>query len=219
MINNRYTRNFIINDQSSVKRSHVINHLIKKYDYKKYLEIGIFDAFTFKDVECELKHGVDPGAEGVISEMVTHRMTSDDFFASTNETYDLIFIDGLHYYQQVVNDINNSLQRISDNGYILLHDCNPCDELSQKVPRESIVWNGDVWKAMILFRKFNPNAECFVLDTDFGIGVIKYDKNIQPISSVDIDITYEIFEKNKNKLLDLRKCDSLEELEMINELQ
>lgn len=216
MINNRYTKkSFIINDQSVVKRSHVINHLINKYDCKKYLEIGIFDAFTFKDVECELKHGVDPGAEGVISEMVTHRMTSDDFFASTNEKYDLIFIDGLHHYQQVIKDINNSLEHLSDEGFILLHDCNPCDELSQKVPRESIVWNGDVWKAMVLFRKFNPSTECFVLDTDFGIGVIKYDKNIQPISSLDIDITYEQFEHSKIELLNLTACDSEEELEKI----
>jgi hypothetical protein len=217
VINNTYTKNFLLNDQSLVKRSHVINYLINKYSYQKYLEIGIFDGFTFKDVDCELKHGVDPGAEGVVSPMVTHRMTSDDFFSQTTEKYDLIFIDGLHYHQQVIKDINNALKHINTGGHILLHDCNPCDELSQRIPRETIAWNGDVWKAFVLFRKQNPNAECFVLNTDFGIGVIKYDDNTQPISYLDIDISYENFEKNKIELLNLRQCNNQEQLESIYE--
>lgn len=212
MIDNRYSRAFIKNDRSIIKRSNIINYLIDKYDYKNYLEIGVFDAFTFKDVKCELKHGVDPGAEGHISDMVTHQMTSDEFFASTDKIYDLIFIDGLHYYQQVAIDINNALQHTADNGYILLHDCNPCDELSQKVPRESIVWNGDVWKAWLLFRQANPNAECFVLDTDFGIGVIKFSKDLKPIMSLETKIDYNEFEENKTELLNLIKCDNHNDL-------
>ena len=83
MIDNRYTKAFIKNDRNVIKRSNVINYLIDKNNYKNYLEIGIFDAFTFKDVRCELKHGVDPGAEGHVSEMVTHQMTSDEFFNSS----------------------------------------------------------------------------------------------------------------------------------------
>tara|TARA_Y100000004_G_scaffold185616_1_gene236062 strand:- start:655 stop:1305 length:651 start_codon:yes stop_codon:yes gene_type:complete len=215
MIDNRYTKAFIKNDRNIIKRSNVINYLINKNNYKKYLEIGIFDAFTFKDVKCELKHGVDPGAEGHVSDMVTHQMTSDEFFNSTNNLYDVIFIDGLHHYQQVVVDINNALQHVSENGYILLHDCHPCDELAQRVPRQSIVWNGDVWKALILFREANPEAECCVLDTDFGIGVIKKTKDLKPITSTNINLTYDEFKESKVSLLNLVSCESTEELQSL----
>ena len=212
MIDNRYTGCCSKNINSTIKRSDVINYLIDKYKYNKYLEIGVFDGNNFSKINCKLKHGVDPGAESVVAQEVTHKMTSDEFFINTNEKYDIIFIDGLHHYQQVVKDINNSLKHISDNGCILLHDCNPCDNLCQTVPRQSIVWNGDVWKAFVLFRKQNPNAECFVLDTDFGIGVIKYDKNIQTIASADIHISYEEFEENRSELLNLIKCDNYNDL-------
>lgn len=215
MINNTDTNHFIRNNQSIIKRSDIINYIIEKYSYKNYLEIGVFDAFTFKNIQCELKHGVDPGAEGYVSEMVTHKMTSDTFFENTDKIYDIIFIDGLHHYRQVVADINNALKHISDNGYIILHDCNPGDELSQKVPRESIAWNGDVWKAWILWRKTNPNNGCFVFDTDFGIGIIKYSQNLKPITSLDIGINYRDFEQNKNKLLNLKKCENYTDLDIL----
>ena len=39
MIDNRYTKAFIKNDRNIVKRSNVINYLINKNNYKKYLEI------------------------------------------------------------------------------------------------------------------------------------------------------------------------------------
>ena len=39
---------------------HIINYLIKKNNYKKYLEIGIDNAITFKEVKIDYKIGVDP---------------------------------------------------------------------------------------------------------------------------------------------------------------
>ena len=34
---------------------HIINYLIKKNNYKKYLEIGIDNAITFKEVKIDYK--------------------------------------------------------------------------------------------------------------------------------------------------------------------
>ena len=39
-------------------------------------------------------------------------MTSDEFFKSNNEFFDLIFLDGLHTYEQTIKDIDNSIQII-----------------------------------------------------------------------------------------------------------
>lgn len=204
MIDNRNNPAITQQEQSPIKRHTIINDLISKYKYTKYLEIGIFDGYTFKNVRCSSKHGVEPGAEGLVIQDVTHRMTSDKFFDSCdkNEKYDIVLIDGLHEYKQVIKDFNNSLQHISNNGHILLHDCHPVDELCQKVPRESITWNGDVWKAFVLIKQSNPHA--FVYDTDFGIGVIHNDRPLTPVTSCECDMTWSLFYNNKQDLLGLR---------------
>ena len=64
----------IYNDK--IHRLDVIQNLIKKYNLKKYLEIGCDQNEVFSQVKIENKIGVDPVSGG------THRMTSDKFFAS-----------------------------------------------------------------------------------------------------------------------------------------
>tara|TARA_S200002703_G_scaffold20667_5_gene17072 strand:- start:51040 stop:51675 length:636 start_codon:yes stop_codon:yes gene_type:complete len=199
------------NINSTLRRSNIINYLVNTNSFTKYLEIGIFDGFTFKEVNCDLKHGVEPGSEGFSISEVTHKMTSDDFFDICDESYDVILIDGLHEYKQVIKDFNNSISCINSGGYILFHDCNPLDELSQRVPRESICWNGDVWKAFVLIKQVNPTA--FVLDTDFGIGVIKNNTKLQKVTETSLDLSWEDFSKNKKTFLDLRDIQNLDEIQ------
>ena len=111
-----------------MKRYDLINKLIKENNFKDYLEIGVCDPRTcFDIVECENKDSVDPGIE-FEENPVDYKMTSDEFFDwldnnNPNRKYDVIFIDGLHLSWQVKNDIENSLRYLSDNGYIILHDC------------------------------------------------------------------------------------------------
>jgi len=100
-------------------RIEILNNIIKKKNYVSYLEIGTFKEELFSKVICEKKIGVDPFSGG------THRMTSDDFFQTNKSKFDCIFIDGLHHYEQVIRDINNSLKILNDNGVILIHDCLP----------------------------------------------------------------------------------------------
>ena len=76
---------------------------INRKKYKTYLEIGCFHNELFDNIKCEKKVGVDPYSGGTI------RKTSDDFFLSNKENFDIIFIDGLHRYHQVKQDILNSL--------------------------------------------------------------------------------------------------------------
>ena len=134
-------------------------------------------------------------------------MTSDDFFDICDESYDVILIDGLHVSDQVVKDFNNSIKHLNQGGYILFHDCNPVDEISQQVPRASICWNGDVWKAFLLVKEANPHA--FVYDTDFGIGIVKSNEPLKPVSKKGINMPWEVFSQNKTQLLDLQELTDL----------
>lgn len=153
-----------------MKRLDIVNHYLKQFsEPRSYLEIGVDAGATFDSVDASNKDGVDPD----ISCKCNYHMTSDDFFKINQKKYDVIFIDGLHHCEQVCRDINNSLNYLKSNGVILLHDCIPENEIVQRVPRCSKTWTGDVWKAFVLFRCVRQDLEMFVIDTDYGVGVIK----------------------------------------------
>ena len=151
-------------------RQFIIQDIIYKKNYKSYLEIGCFDNELFDYVKCNKKVGVDPYTGGTI------RKTSDKFFESNDETFDCIFIDGLHTYNQVKKDIYNSLKFLNPDGIILLHDCLPNNYYEQATPRSQYIWNGDVWKAIVECRT-NKNIDTYTCYADFGIGVILNRKN------------------------------------------
>ena len=152
------------------KRQFIVQEIINIKNYKSYLEIGTFRDELFDKIRCEKKVGVDPVSGGTI------RKTSDQFFSDNKDKFDCIFIDGLHYYDQVKKDILNSLSILNDNGVILLHDCLPNNHYEQAVPRCQMTWNGDVWKAIVECRT-KDNIDTYTCYADFGIGVILKRKN------------------------------------------
>ena len=186
-----------------IKRSDIINKLIKENNYKRYLEIGVFDGLNIQKIIAEHKDGVDPGIEGVIPPQVNFPMASDDFFntISNDIKYDLIFIDGLHHCEQVMKDIKNALKHLNIAGTIVLHDCNPPVEQIQLIPRETIAWTGNVWRAFVSFRLNNPQVNSFTIDTDWGVGVIKFTPDLLNYDLNNME--WNDFDKNRQEYLNL----------------
>ena len=153
----------------------LIDYLIKKYDYKDYLEIGCDRDQLFSRIKLENKIGVDPYSGGNV------RKTSDDFFLENNKTFDLVFNDGLHTYAQVKKDILNSVKFLNTNGIILVHDCLPDTMSKQAVPRYKMQWNGDVWKAIVDLRQ-KEDLDIYTCEMDQGIGIITKKKNSSLLS-------------------------------------
>ncbi len=178
-------------------RHEIINTFIKKHGYKTYLEIGLDEGNHRNDdkVICETKISVDP-AEG---SRATFNLTSDQFFKQNKQKFDIVFIDGLHHEDQVTRDIENSLHFLNEGGTIVCHDCNPTSEAMQAVPRIQGEWTGDVWKSICHFRNYK-NLEVYVVDTDYGVGIIKTGKQ-DPI--LIENMTYSDFEANKKEWLNL----------------
>ena len=148
----------------------LLDYLIKKNNYSDYLEIGCDKDQLFSKVNIKNKIGVDPSNGGNV------RKTSNDFFSDNREFFDIVFIDGLHEYDQVKKDIINSLKFLNENGVVLVHDCMPDSLGKQAVPRYKMQWNGDVWKAIVDLRQ-DENLEIFTCSIDQGIGIIKKKKN------------------------------------------
>ena len=146
-------------------RLEIIQNIITSRKYKKYLEIGCDKDQIFSNILIDFKIGVDPVQGGNV------RKTSDDFFKSNSDKFDIIFIDGLHEYDQVNKDIKNSLKTLNDGGVILLHDCLPKSYFHQALPRSRMSWNGDVWKNIVESRT-NSEIDTYTCFADQGIAII-----------------------------------------------
>ncbi len=187
-------------------RSELINLIIKKSNYKSYLEVGVnipeAPGWNFGTINAEIKNSVDPEKKA----RATYLMTSDEFFDKTIKIkYDVIFIDGLHIFEQAYRDITNSLKWLNENGTIIVHDCNPVLEITQRRKRASETWHGDVWKAILKLRMEEPDVTIYTVDTDQGCTVIQ--KGVQKLFKTDdstIDIyNFNFFDLNRKNILNL----------------
>ena len=192
-------------DYENMVRCSVINRLIQENDYKKYLEIGVFDSHNFNNVEIQYKVGVDPGTEGFNN--VTFPMTSDEFFDLTDDKFDIIFCDGLHYSEQTYKDIVNSLDHLNESGVIVVHDMNPTTKELQLRTREcpTCWWNGDCWKSFVQLRTERDDLDMCVIDADMGLGIIRRGSQDKLVTSDEL--TYENLEQNREQWLNLVSID------------
>tara|TARA_Y100000816_G_C25995226_1_gene519908 strand:- start:112 stop:792 length:681 start_codon:yes stop_codon:yes gene_type:complete len=166
----RFSKKLIFDFPPNIYRWDLIQFIIDKYEFNDYLEIGCDKDQSFSKINIKNKVGVDPISGGTI------RTTSDKFFLSNNKKFDIIFIDGLHHYNQVLKDIYNSLKILNDNGFILVHDCLPKSLAQQAVPRYRGSWQGDVWKSIVELRT-KKNIDIITCKIDFGVSVIRKIKN------------------------------------------
>lgn len=187
-------------------RTEIINAIIARYSYKSYLELGVqFFERNYSRVQVETKHGVD------INPYVrcTHHMTTDEFFASTQDAYDLIFVDADHRALPALRDLVRAIGRINDNGCVVFHDCNPESE-AMLVPS----MNGTAWVAWAVLRCSRPDLEMVVVDTDYGVGVIRRGRQelfapeedqagLPCYFGADHQFTWEFLEAHRQRLLNL----------------
>ena len=160
----------------SATRGSILSLLSERYNYQRYLEIGTDtdDIFHIAQLKFPVAVGVDPRRGGTL------RMTSDEFFATNSELFDLIFIDGLHEANQVLIDVQNALRVLAPGGTIVMHDCNPRGYLhiraSYPLHPYAIWWNGNTWKAAVGLRQL-ADIEIVIVDIDHGVGVIRKRQN------------------------------------------
>ena len=208
----------------SPSRTEIINFLLSlNQNGTCYLEIGVYNPENnFNHIKADKKYSVDPGIE-YKENPVDFKLTSDDFFLklSKNEVlynsikFDVIFIDGLHLAEQVDRDIENALLYIKDDGFIVLHDCNPPSEWHAReeyyyyhTPAHGY-WNGTTWKAFLKWR-FNPDVNSCCIDTDWGVGILSKKYKIgENIECTNPFFEFNIFDTNRRKYLNLIDFETL----------
>ena len=155
-------------------RKNVINYFVEKNEYNSYLEIGLRNAAsTFNNIRCKIKNSVDPNP----ASNAEYCTTSDDFFKNLKEDlliipsnfkWDIIFIDGDHYYETVDRDVSNALNHLSEGGVIVMHDCAYNEGITPANPRGT-----SVWKSWVKLRCTRPDLTMTVINIDWGVGVIQ----------------------------------------------
>lgn len=204
--------------QKAPKRFDIINFLLASFDRQTtYLEIGVRNpADNFEKIKASTKYSVDPGIE-FKANPVDFKVTSDVFFEGLRKgtflqpttLFDVIFIDGLHLAEQVDRDIENALQFLKEDGFVVLHDCNPLTEWHAREEHNYTIspagqqWNGTTWKGFLKARYRKDVSSCCI-DTDWGVGIISKVKKLGEAPTTKNDFyEFNLLEKNRLNQLNL----------------
>ncbi len=113
-------------------RADVLGGFLKLHDEPTYLEIGVDTGVTFHALEAKRKIAVDPHFKfipGPSGEAVTyHEVPSDAYFGGlvrASERFDVIYVDGLHTFEQTLRDLLNATEYLADDGVIIVDDVVP----------------------------------------------------------------------------------------------
>ena len=213
-------------------RSEVIQYLVDKKKYKRYLEIGVFNGEVFFKIKASHKYAVDPVfrfvKETKYKMMLKNRSnvnakyftkTSDDFFKEdapklfSKKKIDICFIDGMHEYDFVLRDTINALNYLDEEGVIILHDCNPLTAEAEVSFAEwkkrgfTGEWNGDVWKIIVHLKSMRDDINVFTLDTDQGLGIITKGNRQAKLNFTEEQIrqfTFKDIDANRKEWLSLK---------------
>ena len=207
-----------------MERKKIIQKIIDKISAKTYLEIGVKYGTVFLQIKVKRKIAIDPFFripfykklffwDGILNAKY-FKMTSDVFFDKypslfVREKIDTAFIDGLHTYRQSLKDVENCLRFLNERGVIIIHDCNPLTEAAA-VPSRC----GDVWKTIVYLRSQMSGLNAFVLDCDYGLGIVTKNRpeNTLNFSKEEIDkMTFADLDKNRKSFLNLKRPEYLDE--------
>jgi SAM-dependent methyltransferase len=102
------------------------------------------------------------------------RKTSDDFFAANSARFDVVWVDGLHTYEQARADVVNAIAALKPGGWVGIHDLLPRNWIEGFVPRlfGDGAWSGDVWKVAFELAS-SPGIDFKLLHIDRGVGVFR----------------------------------------------
>jgi hypothetical protein len=117
-----------------LSRADVINKLLSQFANPRYLEIDVWRGDTF--FQCNFTHGtaVDPAfaldveaAKQANPNSNYVAQESDQYFCrlGTNVKLDVIFIDGMHAFEQSLTDLQNSIRHLAPKGHVVLDDVIP----------------------------------------------------------------------------------------------
>ncbi len=173
------------------RRNERLNKLASINQSSRYLEIGVSKGFTFNAIEIDYKVAVDPkfkfDVEKYASDQIVFlEVSSDNFFkshAKEFESFDLIYLDGLHTFEQTFRDFCASLALGHSKTIWLIDDTCPGSyaqaqsslqrsrQIKKFARQKDSSWMGDVFKVVAAIHDFFPQYS-FATFPDHGQTVV-----------------------------------------------
>ena len=138
-----------------------------------YLEIGVNRGRSLRLAQCRAI-GVDPAyaLDFQLPPTTTFvNATSDDFFEESAADLlaggapDLVFIDGMHLFENALRDFINAERIAPAHGLIVIDDVIPNHPVQASRKRRTLRWTGDVWKLRAILARYRPDLRLLALDT------------------------------------------------------
>lgn len=169
----------------------VLRRFLDELKPRTYFEIGVAAGDSLKLVKAPtLAIGVDPEPQITFQLEPNQRVfaeTSDAFFAGHDVRaelgglpIDLAFIDGMHHFEFALRDFANVERHCTPQSTILIHDCYPLDRVTAERDRHRTFWSGDVWRLVVLLKKYRPALAIHTIATaPTGLTMVR---NLDPSS-------------------------------------
>lgn len=140
---------------------------------KTYLEIGVQYGYSLgRATGAKVAIGVDPFPQcGATGNQVIVSSSSDEFFATGIKQLaeptivDFGFIDGLHLYEQALNDFLNLEYYCMPHSVIVMDDVLPRNQEEASRVQCPGDWTGDVWKVTQILLRYRPNLKIVEVNT------------------------------------------------------
>lgn len=159
-----------------IHRFERINGLAEVINARRYLEIGVNKGNTFNRITVPFKVAVDPvflfDTKPYANDNTRfHQVPSDDFFATHAKSYqpfDIVYLDGLHTFEQTFRDFCASLSHCHRRTIWLIDDTCPINPASAEASPQRFrilqkqmkitndAWMGDVFKVICAIHDFFP---------------------------------------------------------------
>ena len=190
----------------------ILNELVDELNLKSFLEIGYANGNTHEIIKCERKVAVDPSPD-FNSKYITENthdirlQTSDDFFKTNTDFFDLILVDGYHEAEQVHRDVINGLKFLTPNGVIFMHDACPQSEAGTDISA-----SGDSYKTFMKLRCERDDLDSFLLDEydsgdTTGFGIVFKNTGLSTRYTEEVEYNYKYMELRRDSLMNLCKLD------------
>ncbi len=155
-----------------------------------YVEIGVHSGGSLALIRRgTLTVGIDPepaGGSVCPPGVQLYRLTSGRFFREHDlsrilggQPVAFALIDGLHLFEQALDDLYNLERYMARDGVIAVHDTIPLDRETSSRERTTEFYTGDVWKIIPFLSRYRPELEIVtVLTFPSGLTLVRgFDPN------------------------------------------
>jgi hypothetical protein len=173
-----------------VARHVVVQGILDLFEQPSYLEVGVFRGVTFNSLEAARKVAVDPKFAFDFSPIAAAdpsiefwQTTSDRYFgtiADPARLFDVVYLDGLHTFEQTLRDLLNAMSLLKSGGVIVVDDVFPSSYVASLPSIEDFKrvriasgvqsrdWMGDVYRLIFFISSFCQQYDYRTINDNHG---------------------------------------------------